>query len=263
MLLGALGGAASTAFDAVRQQAKGFFDGISSVGVSRPLHPLIASVVVALVAHFGNMPELLYKGFGNVNLVLAHAGDLQLGHLLGLLVGKIYLSGLCVTSGLVGGVFAPSIFIGASLGALYGQIMMMLVSGLGFPGAVSSASTFAGVGSAAVLASLCGVPITAVVLLLELGGGVDYNILLPLIAAVSSSVFIESILLRDLLGLQSATALQRVSSNPDREDAERLFRQIDANGDGIVTSDEWTAWFVKNNEDVKQKKLLEKNSARG
>jgi len=243
MLLGALGGAASTAFAAVREQAKGLFDGLPSNGIPRGLHPLVASVIVALVAHFGNMPELLYAGFKNVNEVLANAGDLPVVHLLSLLIGKVYLSGLCATSGLVGGVFAPSLFIGASLGALYGQTVDVLATGLGFPGAVSSAPTFAAVGSAAVLASLCGVPITAVVLLLEVAGGVDYQILLPLIAAVGSSVFIESILLRNWLGMSSVSTVQRVSSNPAVQEAEQLFKIIDKNGDGIVTTEELTEWF--------------------
>ena len=58
-------------------------------------------------------PEVLYQGFGNVNAILeARGGDYAPLLLLQIVAAKIVTTSVCQRSGLVGGVYAPSIFMG-------------------------------------------------------------------------------------------------------------------------------------------------------
>ena len=170
--------------------------------------PVLAAAVVAAVSFYGNLGEVLYKGFENVNLILkevdgsrqppdAFSGD-PLTHLFLLIVAKIFLTAVCQSSGQVGGLFAPALFIGACLGGLVGRSLrdflwpwalwlpeLPIFKSEG-PFVFSVPATYAIVGMAACLGSICNVPLTAVVLLLELAGGKDYGVVLPTVAAVGT-----------------------------------------------------------------------------
>ncbi len=68
-----------------------------------------AAGVVALA-----YPEVLYQGFGNVNAILeARGSDYAPLLLLQIVAAKIVTTAVCQRSGLVGGIYAPSIFLGA------------------------------------------------------------------------------------------------------------------------------------------------------
>mmetsp|Transcript_5445 Transcript_5445/g.8656 ORF Transcript_5445/g.8656 Transcript_5445/m.8656 type:complete len:225 (-) Transcript_5445:64-738(-) len=90
---------------------------------------------------------------------------------------KLGLTASCMSGGLMGGAFAPSLFFGATLGAAYDNLLR---DGLGLT--IASTSDYAMVGAAAVLASVFRAPVTGVLLLFELTR--DYDIVLPLIASV-------------------------------------------------------------------------------
>jgi len=244
MLLGALCGAASSVFTSTKSLAGPVFELIFQAGVPRAVHPIIGSAVVALVASAGGLPEVLYQGFDNVNNILIQAGSIDPGRLFVLIFSKMLLTAICGACGLVGGVFAPSLFIGAATGALYGQAVGHLAQLVGF--AISPATDYAAVGSAAVLATICGVPLTAVVLLLELTAGTDYVICLPLIAAVGLSVFVEKALLRGVFELRNVSddALQRVAMLSEEEQAAAIFKMLDKNKDGSLSPEEFRDWFV-------------------
>jgi len=246
-LLGAFCGVLSFAFDFVRTKSGAFW---KEFPAPRVYHPLLASLLLSAVVYFGNMPFLLYKGFDNINEVLNGAGQLGLAQLAMLLVAKIVLSGLSATSGLVGGVFAPALFIGASGGAIYGQGLSLLAKGAGFVNVVSPAVDYSAAGAAACLASLCGVPVTAVVLLLEVSGGANYSIVLPLIAAVGLSTFLDNYLLTYVLGEKDAAqdTIQRVATSP----VESLFETIDLNKDGVVSKEEFEVWYKELNKPARE-----------
>jgi CIC family chloride channel protein len=104
-----------------------------------------------------------------------------LGLLLALLVAKLILTPLSIGGGFQGGVFAPSLFIGAMLGAAYSTLGQRLLPGLNLEPA-----SYAMVGMAAMLAGTVHAPLTAILLPFEMTN--DYHIILPLMFAVVVSL---------------------------------------------------------------------------
>ena len=155
----------------------------SAVTVGLPLFGGLTTGVIALW-----YPEILYQGFDNVNSVLRSSGDYDASILMQIVVLKIIATSICRGTGLKGGLYAPSIFIGASLGSAYGLICQQLGDTMGLT--VSPPQAYALVGVGAILASGCKVPLTSVLLLFELTR--DYLIILPALAAVGISYWVSS-----------------------------------------------------------------------
>lgn len=239
MLLGSLCGVASAFFIRTKELASSAFGVLRNFGVSRTFHPLLASILVALFAGVGGFDEVLYQGYDNLNGVLLSAQNFDPTRLALLTIFKIVLTAICIGSGLVGGIFAPALYIGACGGALYGQVAGSLIGPLNWM-AISPSTDYAAVGAAATLAAICDVPVTAVVLMLELTAGRDYAISLPLIAAVSLAVLIDAFFEGRLTGMGLKTisrdALVRVSMP---NDADELFQLLDVNKDGTLSKKEF------------------------
>ncbi|GMH05905.1 hypothetical protein Nepgr_007745 [Nepenthes gracilis] len=140
-------------------------------------------------------PGTLYWGFTNVDEIL-HTGKSAsapgIWLLAQLAASKVVATALCKGSGLVGGLYAPSLMIGAAVGAVFGGSAAELIN-LAIPGnaAVAQPQAYALVGMAATLAAVCSVPLTSVLLLFELTK--DYRILLPLMGAVGLAIWVPSI----------------------------------------------------------------------
>lgn len=172
------------------------FDGIQRVGIPRAVFPILGGLSVGLIALA--YPEILYWGFQNVDTLLESlpfANNLSADLLLQLVAVKIVATSLCRASGLVGGYYAPSLFIGGATGMAYGKIVGHLISESNpiFHLSileVASPQAYGLVGMAATLAGVCQVPLTAVLLLFELTQ--DYRIVLPLLGAVGLSSWITS-----------------------------------------------------------------------
>ncbi|MFI7142394.1 chloride channel protein [Streptomyces massasporeus] len=129
-------------------------------------------------------------GVGYPVLEKATAGGYTVGFLLLLLVGKVLATSLTIGSGGSGGVFAPSLFIGAMLGAAYGTGVHQLL-----PATAGSVGGYALVGMGTVFAGAARAPITAVVILFELTG--EYSIILPLMLAIVLATATSQLLSRD------------------------------------------------------------------
>jgi H+/Cl- antiporter ClcA len=100
-----------------------------SVGIPRALFPVLGGLIVGLIALA--YPEILYWGFENVDILLESrpfVKGLSAGLLLQLVGVKIVATSLCRASGLVGGYYAPSLFIGAATGMAYGKFISFAVS---------------------------------------------------------------------------------------------------------------------------------------
>ncbi|KAG5047717.1 hypothetical protein AAZX31_06G299900 [Glycine max] len=161
----------------------------------------IPTVVCPALGGFGagiialKYPGILYWGFTNVEEILrtgksASAPGIWL--LAQLVAAKVIATALCKGSGLVGGLYAPSLMIGAAAGAVFGGFSAEVINSA-IPGntAVAQPPAYALVGMAATLASACSVPLTSVLLLFELTK--DYRILLPLMGAVGLAIWVPSV----------------------------------------------------------------------
>lgn len=137
------------------------------------LRPACGGVLLGLVLLV--LPEMY--GVGYPVLEGAIHGRYVVGALLAFLVGKIVATSLTMAIGGSGGVFAPSLFIGAMLGTAFGVGAHDLL-----PGATAGAGAYGLVGMAAVFAAAARAPITAILIVFELTG--DYSIILPLMLAV-------------------------------------------------------------------------------
>ncbi|MEP9362351.1 chloride channel protein [Nocardioides sp. CN2-186] len=137
------------------------------------LRPAVGGLLLGLVLLV--LPEMY--GVGYPVLGNGVAGAYGVGFLLVLLVGKMIATSLTIGIGGSGGVFAPSLFIGAMLGSAFGQAAHAVV-----PGLVGAAGAYGLIGMGAVFAGAARAPITAVVIMFELTG--EYSIILPLMAAI-------------------------------------------------------------------------------
>ena len=104
-----------------------------------------------------------------------------------LLMLKLVATSITIGSGGSGGVFSPSLFLGAALGAAYGGVIHELV-----PDFTADASVYATVGMAALVAGTARSPITAVLIIFELTR--DYSIILPLMTASVVATFVSQML---------------------------------------------------------------------
>jgi len=222
LLFGALCGAVSTSFSYSARVAADAFQDLR-LGAGGPaktvLLPALGGLTTGVLAL--GYPEILYQGFDNINSVLSSNGDYAPGLLLQIVVLKIIATTISRGSGLQGGLYAPSIFIGAALGSAFG----LVAHAIGDPAGIllSAPQAYALVGVAAMLASNCGVPLTAVLLLFELTR--DYLIIVPTLGAVGISFWISSLAapgVRSAATRRRAAALAAASAVTSKNDSDLL-----------------------------------------
>jgi CIC family chloride channel protein len=131
-------------------------------------------------------------GVGYPVLQNAVEGKYVLGLLVLLLVGKIVATSLTIGIGGSGGVFAPSLFIGAMAGTAFGE-----VAHVALPGIAGSPGVYGLIGMGAAFAGAARAPITAVIVLFELTG--EYTIILPLMAAIVIATLVSRTLSGDTI----------------------------------------------------------------
>lgn len=143
---------------------------------------LLGSLALAL-APYGQGHGVLFGGYGLIDGAIH--GELAVGALIALALGKILATSLSVSSGGSGGVFAPALAIGALVGALVGHAANQAFPGLGIqPGA------FALVGMGGFFAGVAKVPVASVVMVTEMTGG--YALLAPLLLVAVVHILISS-----------------------------------------------------------------------
>jgi len=149
----------------------------------RPLKTALAGAMVGAVGIF--LPQILGAGREVITAVLA---DQEAGFTIGMLVlvafAKIITNGISMAGGFVGGVFAPTLFVGALLGSAFGKLLssFMPLSLTGTPAAYAIA------GMAAVMAGVVRAPITGVLLAFELTN--DYRLILPIMFTTVICVYL-------------------------------------------------------------------------
>lgn len=164
-----------------------FQDLYHSWRVPQALKTASAGLAVGLVGMF--LPQVFGVGYETIGEIL-NKNELGVGLLVALLIAKTILTPVSIGGGFFGGVFAPSLFIGATLGGAFG-----LLAETFFPNLGVHPAAFALVGMAAVLAGAVHAPLTAVILLFEMTN--DYRIILPLMFAVAVSLLISQRIQKD------------------------------------------------------------------
>lgn len=215
-VLGIVGGLASVVF-------------AKSVGYLRPIlkglprwtqyfQPALAGLLIGLIAFLG-FPQIMGAGYGAMDEAMHGQYEWKILAILAVL--KIVATTLSFVSGTPGGMFAPTLFIGAMLGGAVGDIERIF-----FPQLTGSTGTYVLVGMGVLFAGFLRVPMTSVFMVLEVSG--NYEIIVPVIVANTFSYLIsrslQPIPIFDMLTRQDGLILP--SLEEDREEA--ILRVEDA-----------------------------------
>ena len=173
------------------------------------LQPAAGGLLVGLIALF--VPEVLGVGYEYVDTVLG--GDFVLKSVVLLGILKIIATPACYGSGNAGGIFGPSLFIGAMIGGSVGSVAHSL-----FPHVTANPGAYALVGMGAAFAGIVRTPLTSVIMIFEMTR--DYSIIVPLMISNLISFFISYQLQRE--PIYEALALQEGVFLPTAESREEL-----------------------------------------
>ena len=188
-LLGAVTGVAAAGFVRGLHYTEDLFDKIKGRYARHMIGMLLVGILIyALHEGFGHY-YVDGVGYSTVQAILL--GQMPVAELLILLFAcKMLATSLSLGSGSSGGIFSPSLFMGATIGGAFAAIL----STLHLPFAIDIPS-FAMVGMGAMVGGGTGAAMTAVTMIFEMT--LDYNIVLPMILAVALSVGIRRLLSRE------------------------------------------------------------------
>ena len=144
-------------------------------------HPVVGGVVVGLMGWF--VPQVLGVGYVYVGSALNSTMAFKLMALL--VVLKLFAVTASYASGNAGGIFGPSLFLGAMLGGAIGSVAHHYL-----PGYTASPGAYALVGMGALFAGIVRAPMTSVLMIFEMTR--DYSVIVPLMIANLASLFISS-----------------------------------------------------------------------
>ncbi len=215
-VLGIVGGVASVVF-------------AKAIGYLRPrlknlprwtqyIQPSLAGLLVGLIAFLG-APQIMGAGYDSMDQAMH--GQFAWKFLAVLAVLKIVASTASFVRGTPGGMFAPTLFIGAMLGGAVGDIERIF-----FPHLTGSTGTYVLVGMGVLFAGFLRVPMTSVFMVLEVSG--NYEIIVPVIVANTFSYLVSRTLqpipIFDLLTRQDGLILPSL----EEEREETILRVEDA-----------------------------------
>ena len=144
------------------------------------LKPAVGGLIVGLILRY--YPEVYGSGLPAVESALWVRFSWQM--LLALFAAELIANCATLGSGGSGGVFAPSLYMGAMLGGAFGSVAHGL-----FPDWTAGSGAYAMVGMAAFFAASAKAPTTSILILFEMTN--DYRIMLPLMAATVGSVYVS------------------------------------------------------------------------
>ena len=144
------------------------------------LQPAAGGLLVGVMGWF--VPEVLGVGYGHVSEALN--GQMALTLMALLVVLKLIATAACYGTGNAGGIFGPSLFIGAMMGGAVGSAAHQL-----FPDYTGSVGAYALVGMGAAFAGIVRVPLASVIMIFEMTR--DYSIIVPLMISNLMSFYIS------------------------------------------------------------------------
>jgi len=178
-ILGIAGGVVSAAFTQLLLRLRAWFKRQPAKTVW--FQPVAGGLVVGVMGWF--VPSVMGVGYQYVGDVLNDSLTLKL--ILTLLALKLVATAVSYASGNAGGIFGPSLFLGAMLGGAVGSVAQHF-----FPGSVASPGAYALVGMGAAFAGIIRAPMTSVVMIFEITR--DYAVIVPLMLSNLVSYFISS-----------------------------------------------------------------------
>jgi CIC family chloride channel protein len=188
-LLGVVIGVAAAGFVRGLHLVEDLFDKIKEGYTRHVLGMLLVGILIyALQQRFGHY---YVEGVGYATVQVILTGQLSMAGLLVLLFAcKLLATSLSLGSGSSGGIFSPSLYMGATIGGAFAAGL----SALHLPLAIDVPS-FAMVGMGAMVGGGTGAVMTAVTMIFEMTR--DYNIVLPMIVAVAVAVGVRRVLSRE------------------------------------------------------------------
>jgi CIC family chloride channel protein len=169
LLLGVLSGALGAMFLKMLRQSESL---INRVPMPVYLRLAFGGLLVGLIAV--EFPGVWGNGYSATNQILHHNLGLQI--MLGLFLAKLMATLITVGCGTVGGVFTPTLFLGAALGSTFGMVLHKLNCAMTLP-----TGAFALVGMGSVLAATIHAPLLAMIVVFEIS--LNYSFMPPLMLA--------------------------------------------------------------------------------
>jgi CIC family chloride channel protein len=183
LLLGVICAAVGVMFVKTLYWSEDFFD---RVAIPEYLKAGIGGLIIGVAALW--VPHILGVGYGSIDLSLA--AKLTWYLLMALVFCKILATAVTIGSGGSGGIFAPSLFIGAMAGGCFGLIVHDL-----WPQTTASPGAYGIVAMGALVSATTHGPLTAILMLFEMTG--DYKIILPLMMTCIISTLVAGQLFRE------------------------------------------------------------------
>ncbi len=183
-VLGAASGLVAFLFIKTLYYSEEIFD--NRIKIPEYLKPALGGVGIGIIALV--FPEIMGVGYDSINIALT--GNLIWYFALALIFMKILATSLTLGSGGSGGIFAPSLFMGAMLGYFFGTFVHSY-----FPDITASPGAYALVAMGGLVAGTTRAPITAIIIVFELTN--DYRIILPLMITCIMSMIVSSKLTRE------------------------------------------------------------------
>lgn len=189
VLLGAIIGIAATGFIRALVLAENIFPKIKNPYLRHSIGMLMIGVLIYCLMRFQGHYFVQGVGYSTIQAILENnlAG---IGLLLGLFVAKLFATSVSLGSGASGGIFSPSLFMGATLGAAFGAIVTAIhpITGV-------DPVTCAIIGMAAMVGGGTGAAMTAVTMIFEMTR--DYDLIMPIIIAVAVAIGVRRLLSRE------------------------------------------------------------------
>jgi CIC family chloride channel protein len=188
-VLGAAAGLGATAFIRGLHAMEGTFERIGNAYLRHALGMLLVGVLMYALYRFTGQYYVDGVGYATIQDVLL--GGLGAAPLLAcLFFSKLAATTLSLGSGSSGGIFSPSLFMGATLGGAFGAVAHLI-----HPSPDINVAAFAIVGMAAMVGGGTGAAMTAVTMIFEMTR--DYDIVMPLIIAVAVAIGVRRLLSRE------------------------------------------------------------------
>jgi CIC family chloride channel protein len=178
-VLGLIGGLVSVAFVKLLLWQRKRFLGMPAA--AQWYLPAVGGLTVGLLGWF--FPQVLGVGYGFVGQALN--GQMVVGAMALLVFLKLVATAICYASGNAGGIFGPSLFIGAMMGGAVGGLAHTVA-----PDYTGGVGAYALVGMGAAFAGIVRTPMTSVIMIFEITR--DYSIVVPLMIANLISYFLSS-----------------------------------------------------------------------